>query len=456
MADRRKPRWCRGGAVLALFLLAAACSENELILPGEREPIRPVDPSLQIAADAGADGTQGAVPVSAVAAPVVPLTVPPSRMNSDWTHLSGDATHLAPSAALAATPTLRWSTSIGEGSDRRVRLTAAPVIAGGRIFAMDTAGRVTALSATGQRLWQTALRPPREGSFEGFGGGLAAADGALVAATGFGEVLRLDPATGAILWRTPVEGAVRAAPSLSGDIVVAVARGELGYGLDLATGEIEWRLEGAGLGAGLIGGGSPAVRGPLAVLPFQSGEVRGVLLRNGLTVWNAALTGGRRGAVRATINDISGDPVIDNDIVYIGNQGGRVAALDRRSGARIWATEEGAYGPILPVGGSVFLVSDRADLLRLSAGDGSVIWRQPLPEYKDGKRSRGAVTHFGPLLAGGRLIVASGDGGLRSFDPVTGAPLGLVALPGGAATQPALANGWLYVLTGNGTLHAFQ
>jgi outer membrane protein assembly factor BamB len=72
------------------------------------------------------------------------------------------------------------------------------------------------------------------------------------------------------------------------------------------------------------------------------------------------------------------------------------------------------------------------------------------------KRQREVFAHYGPVLAGGRLIVASGDGVLRSFDPVSGAVLSEVPLPGGAASNPVVAGGTLYVVTRKGQLIAFR
>jgi outer membrane protein assembly factor BamB len=60
------------------------------------------------------------------------------------------------------------------------------------------------------------------------------------------------------------------------------------------------------------------------------------------------------------------------------------------------------------------------------------------------------------VLVGGRLVVVSGDGLIRFFDPRDGASLGSVDLPGGAAAPPALAGGVLYVATQRGQLLAFR
>jgi len=52
--------------------------------------------------------------------------------------------------------------------------------------------------------------------------------------------------------------------------------------------------------------------------------------------------------------------------------------------------------------------------------------------------------------------VASSDGALRQFDPANGALLAQSELPGGAASNPVVANGTLYVVTKRGQLLAFR
>ena len=72
------------------------------------------------------------------------------------------------------------------------------------------------------------------------------------------------------------------------------------------------------------------------------------------------------------------------------------------------------------------------------------------------KRRRAIVAHYGPVLAGGRLVLASTDGLIRSFDPASGALVATAELPGGAASAPAVAGGVLYVVTKDGKLRAFR
>lgn len=150
--------------------------------------------------------------------------------------------------------------------------------------------------------------------------------------------------------------------------------------------------------------------------------------------------------------------MIVGNTLYAGNQSGRVVAMEASSGERLWTAQDGAYSPVLPAGDSIFFVSDRNELIRLDADTGERIWGTELPLYvNDRERRRQAVfTHYGPILAGGRLVVASGDGDIRFFDPESGAELSRVAIRGGAAAHPIVVNGTLYVVSGDGRLHAFR
>jgi outer membrane protein assembly factor BamB len=133
-------------------------------------------------------------------------------------------------------------------------------------------------------------------------------------------------------------------------------------------------------------------------------------------------------------------------------------AFDADTGDRVWTAQEGALNPVWPAGGSLFAVSDRNQLLRIDAGSGEVIWAENLPGYTSIKpKKRGPIhAHYGPVMAGGRLVVVSSDGMMRSFDPENGALLGTVEIPDGATTAPAVAGGTLYVVSSRGELHAFR
>lgn len=436
------PRVLPAAAMLLLGL--AACSQSNGPLPGVRLPVR----EEVVAPTAGPDQAK-------------PIAIPAAVMNAEWTHRNGASAGRLVNPALRPVPELIWSVPIGEGDAKRRRILTGPIAAQGLIFTLDAGGQLTAVTRSGQIAWTKSLVPPGQMDDNGPGGGFAEADGVLYVTTGFGDVFALQPATGATIWQRTLSAPVQAAPAVADGRVIVVQRDDNGFALDARSGEILWQVQGTG-GTGVMGGASPAVNGQLAVIPFASGEVLGVLARNGLTIWGTAITGGRPQNVRSAIIDVSGAPVVDGDAIFASNQAGRTTRIDAATGERAWTMDEGSYGPAWPVGGSIFLLSDEGALVRADAATGDYIWQVSLPEwfpygglFGRGKPSR-AVPYFGPTLAGGRIWVASGDGMLRAFSPVDGSRLVEIAIPGGAAAQPAVAGGVMYIVTTDGKLLAFQ
>lgn len=441
-------------AGLGLMSLLAACAERELILPGERFNVRtPLDASVPIEGEPA--------PVAPADRPEnisQPISLPPASANADWTHRGGNNRHLAPHGALSASPQRVFSVNIGAGSTRRNRIAAAPVVADGRIFTIDGQSGLVATATSGARLWATDLAAQFDRGGNLSGGGLAYANGRLFAATGFGEIVAVDPASGGVIWRQRFDAPVMGAPSVDNGVVYVGGRDGAAFALTADTGRILWDIPGTPNGIGMVGAAGPAVATDTVLFPTAGGEVTAVLKDGSSRVWLTSVAGKRLGRVYAFVSDVTGDPVIAGGTTYVGTSAGRTVALDTETGKLIWAVGEGALAPVLPVGGSVFLVNDEARLVRLDAATGDVIWSVEMPYFvKEKVKKRKAITaHYGPVLAGGRLVVASGDGILRFFNPTDGTLVGTAEIPGGAASQPALAGGVLYIVSGNGQLHAFR
>lgn len=429
-------------AVAIAALTLSACGEQEVILPGERLDLRADAPqTLEDAVNQAA-----------------PLSLPPATVNADWTHRGGSNTHSAGHPALEGNLRQVWSASIGQGNGRKHRITADPVVADGRIFTMDSRALVTAVTASGETLWTRDLTPPSDRSDDASGGGIAAAGDAVYVTTAFGELTALDAATGDVRWVQDLDSAATGAPMIAGGVVHVVTRNALGWALDATTGRILWQVLGAPSDSGIAGGPSPAVAGSLVVFPLSSGQMIAAVSGPGTQAWAATVAGQRLERAFSRISDLSGDPVVVGEVIYAGNHSGRAAAFDATTGQPLWRADEGAMSPVWVAGGAVFLVTDENRLVRLDAATGQTVWAIDLPFFTRDRLTRRKATyaHFGPVLAGGRLLVASDDGQLRAFDPVSGALITSTELPGPAARNPVVAGGTLYIVTSNGTLHAFR
>lgn len=426
---------------IGLAMGLAACGERDEILPGERLDIR------GLATDAAAFANQSR-----------PISLATARVNADWTHRNGGATHIIDHPMLGTALTQAFSNNIGQGDTRRLRITADPVVSGGVIYTMDAQSQVVATTASGQTAWSRSVIPPSDNPRDASGGGLAVSGAVLVASTGFGELVALDAASGGELWRQDLNAPGTSSPTIVGDLVYVVSRDGRAWAIEMTTGRIRWTQVSTPPVSNFSGGAGAAVSGEFAIFPFPTGEVLAAFPQGGLRRWSTVVTGQRPGQAASNVSDIAGDPVIDGDRVYVGNFSGRVVALALSNGDRIWTATEGAVGPVWPAGDSVFMVNDLGELLRLDAGDGSAVWRVQLPGFEENRarRQKTRFVHYGPILAGNRLIVASSDGLIRQFDPTSGALVGSIEIPGGAASNPIVASGTLYVVSKRGQLLAFR
>ena len=433
-------------AALAGLTILPGCIQREEILQGER-----LDPRAVLSPDGPA--AEGGITTANVA-----LSLPPVRGNSDWPQRAGNALHASGNEAIGAGTARVFAVDIGAASDRRHRITADPIVAAGLVFTMDSRATVTGTTTGGGRVWSTDLRPATETGESASGGGLAFEGNRVFATTGYGELVALDARTGGIAWRQKVDAPIGGAPTVANGVVYVVGRDAGGWSVRANDGKVLWRIFGNDAMAGVMGVTAPAVSGSTVIFPMATGQVMAVDAANGTQIWSGDVAGARVGRSIALFRDMTGDPVIVGDTVYAGTSSGRTAAFDLATGAMKWSAREGASSPVLAVGNSVFLVNDQAQLIRLDAATGTRVWAQKLPYFTAQKvRKQSKVwNHYGPVLAGNRLYIASSDGYLRVFDPNSGTLIGTAEIPGGAATAPAIAGQTLYVVSHDGQLMAFR
>lgn len=417
----------------------SACSEPEVILPGKREAIRP-DSEIETVNQSAA------------------ISLPKQVANANWSQSHGNPSYRTAHPALSTSPSLAWSVPIGAGDGRKQRINTRPVVADGRIYTLDSAARVSAVSPSGQLLWNSNLVPSRDEEGQATGGGMAYADGVLYVSSGFGVLTALDATSGKQIWRQELDATGSGVPTVRDGLIYLVAGDDTGWAIHAKDGRIAWQVEGTPSASNVLGAPAPVLTKDLVIFAFGSGDLVATFRRGGLRRWSASVAGQRVGSTLARISDVTGEPVLVGQRAYVGNHSGRTVAFDTSNGDRIWTAQEGAIGPVWPAGNSLFQISDRNQLLRLDAKSGALIWAVDLPGYlkdKPGKRAA-VVAHYGPIVAGGQVLIASNDGQLRLFDPRDGSLSQSIEIPGGATAAPVIAGNTLYVVSSKGNLLAFR
>lgn len=334
-----------------------------------------------------------------------------------WPMYLGYPTRAAAAETLATDPQPVWRTTVARGIigapalaenvvavslvDRRVGLLdratgaviwtrrlqlplgAGPLITDDRVLVAEQTqgGRVYALRlSNGGTIWAA-----RAGDV---GASLALAGDALYAATGEGMVGRLDARSGAWLWRTRVNGAVRGAPlPVPAGLAVATQSDSL-YLLDAQTGAVRVRrgTRGTVLAA-------PALADSLIVIGTSSGRLEGLEATTLATRWtldlgdmivgSVAVYGGRvfamtgRGLLaivplsepfgvrRVNVGLVTrGGPTPAGRGVFITGAGGEIVLVDSM-GARLWGARitSPVAEPVLVDARSLVAVSVRGDVV---------------------------------------------------------------------------------------------
>ena len=387
----------------------------------------------------------------------VPVNLPLPLRNPNWSQPGGSADRGSGHLEAPAAPERAWSASIGAGSTSRARLAAPPVVADGRVFAVDSEANVVAFdAASGRQLWRAPVARMRQGGTVAFGGGVSVGEGRAVATSGYGVVTAFDAATGAQLWRAELGVPLRGAPAIALGRVYVLSQDNQLFALNGATGERVWDIAGTVEVAGLLGVATPAVAQGTVVAGFSSGELNAVLATNGRTVWQDSLARTGRSTAIQSLADIDASPVVDRDRVFAIGHGGRMVALDLPTGQRVWERNFAGVSTPWVAGDWVFALTVEGQLVALSRAEGRVRWVTQLPQFRKMKSRRGDIRWFGPVLASDRLWVTASNGRLAWVDPQTGALGGEIVLGEDIYLPPVIADGTIFVLTDKGRLTALR
>lgn len=384
-----------------------------------------------------------------------PMDLPQPVANADWPQTGGGPAHGIQHPALGGALELAWSADIGAGSSGDRILLAPPVVGDGTVFAIDTDGSVSAHAlADGSRLWTADVRKKDER--DGFGGGLAWEPGGLYAATGFAEALRLDPGNGGILWRRPLSAPTRAAPNLTDGRVHVVTLDNRTHALDGGDGAQIWVHNSVSEATALVGTASPAAAEGIVVAAYSSGEIVALKRENGRMLWSDRLAGFNRPTLADALADIPAPPVAHRGRLYVIGNAGRAAAIDMRTGARVWDLSSGGRRMPWLAGDNFFVVTDRAEAVAADAVTGRVRWVVQLRAHEDEEDREGRIDWVGPVLAGGRIVLANSLGEVVFLAPGTGEVTGTLEAERSFRLPPVVAGGTLLLLADDGTLLAYR
>ncbi|MEO0394157.1 MAG: PQQ-binding-like beta-propeller repeat protein [Pseudomonadota bacterium] len=384
------------------------------------------------------------------------ISVPSSFTNREWPQAGGYPDHNMGHLSLGTALEPIWRADIGSGSSRAVRLVAQPIVAEGRVYTLDTDAELRAFDlSNGRELWSVETRLDDEDD-DVLTGGIGLAEGRIFVTTGYATLVAFEAETGNELWRQRLSAPSRAAPTIAQGRVFVITVDNRLIAHDAATGTVAWDHGGLIEAAGLLGGASPATDGTVVVSGYSSGEIHGLRIENGTSVWQDSVAPVRRLGMMASLADIEAMPVIADGVVYTIGHAQRFLAIDIRNGTRRWQRRLGSTATPVVAGDFLFVISNDNELVALTRQDGRIRWVTPLPQYEDEEDREDPIVWTSPILAGGRLLIAGSDETVLEIDPTNGQPLTEWESRDAVIIDPVIVDNTLLLLDEGGTLTAYR
>jgi outer membrane protein assembly factor BamB len=194
----------------------------------------------------------------------------------------------------------------------------------------------------------------------------------------------------------------------------------------------------------------PAIANGVAYVINKYGNGKAVRLRDHKVLWELKVHPSNKGKP----TDVTA-PVYYRGRVYGAFLAGYLAAGDAKTGKRVWVRNLHAHleSSPLAVDGTLYIGTDKTDLVALRASDGRIRWRFDSP---------GAIK-ASPSYHDGRVFVADYQSAMFALDATTGKPLWRTNTSkvapfgkGGFFSSPAVAFGRVYAARNDGTVYAFD
>jgi outer membrane protein assembly factor BamB len=212
-----------------------------------------------------------------------------------------------------------------------------------------------------------------------------------------------------------------------------------------------WNHAGFPETVGLLGGGSPAVKGNTVIVAYSSGEVFALAADSGTPLWTDTLIAASQLEGVSSLPHIRARPIIVDKITYLVSHGGRIAAINMLTGARIWYKDFGGMRTPAVGGNYLFLITNQEQLACVNRSNGNISWAVNLPQ--DVTRH---INWAGPVLTSEGLVVYGSNGVVLFISPTNGQVLKKLKSKTPLFMSPVIANQYLLAFTDQAEVIAWR
>jgi outer membrane protein assembly factor BamB len=381
----------------------------------------------------------------------VPAEIPTSRKNKTW--LNRAVASRYGNIAIRGFYEVE-SVEVGDGESFLQGLAPTPVISTDQVIAMDGIGHISAHRFEDitdiQWLNSDGVEEDEE---EILGGGLSIDGDVLFATTGFGRLLAIDRKTGKTIWKTSVGAPIRGAPDSAAGVVVVLTADNQTIAYNAKTGTPLWNHRGIQETTGFFSMTAPVITESQVMVAYSSGELFALRLQTGKPIWADAVSSTNRTSALSGFSGIDADPMVQDGVVYTIGEAGSMIASAALNGRPLWQQDIASLVTPWGVGNMIFVVTTRHELAGLLKRDGQVAFKKNLGQYEEGKDVTPKL--FAPIMVAGSVCVLNENGRMRCIDPHNNRTKLDYDLVDDVATNPIVAQGYLFLITKDGRLYQY-
>lgn len=293
-------------------------------------------------------------------------------------------------------PTIVWTAKLGESA----LADFIPAAADGFVYAASGNGDIAKVDALkGKQVWKINAGEPLTG-------GVGLGNQLVLVGTPKGYVLAYD-LDGKLLWKSKVSSEVLSAPQVEQDVVVVRCGDSRIFGLNAKDGARKWIYERATPTLTLRSSAGVTISDGAVYAGFAGGKLVALKADDGKILWEASVALPKGTTELERIADITSLPVVDGPLVYAVAYQGRVAAVERATGRVTWTRDISSYTGLGAEEARVYVSHSTGAVFSLDYSSGRTFWRQP--DLKNRQLSA-------PLPMGGVVAVGDVEGYVHFMD----------------------------------------
>lgn len=348
-----------------------------------------------------------------------------------------------------------WSKSTGTGTKEQY-LHLAPVIANQKLYIVDINGDLKALDATnGEVLWTRDIKTNlpsllkfwSDAQTEEVTGGPGFGEDTVMVGTSEGHVLAFSSDKGKELWHAQVTSEVLSPPQLHDNIAVVRTLDGKVFALDGTNGRRLWVYNRSVPTLTLRGTSTPVITGQTIIAGFDGGRLIALDLKTGRELWGVTVSESRGSNDLERMVDIDATPVVSDGVIFVCTYQGNLVALQLDTGRELWRKKLSSYAGLSVDKNNVYITDEESTLWAFNRDTGDTVWKQVK------LHARGVTA---PALLDNYLVVGDSMGYLHWLKKDSGKFVARTKFcDKRIIVKPVVVGKFLYAYCSNGELAAY-